>query len=141
MSEIDNLLDSTLDDLEDLPTFSPFSPGVHRVLATLDMKDINGKQVVELALKGLETLELATSTDAPIAEGDSSSTIFMLDNEFGRGNLKKVCTPLGVAMGTGVIREVIEQTTDVECLIVTSLRPDKNDKDRFYLNIKELNVV
>ena len=141
MSEIDDILDSTLDDLEDLPEFKPFSAGIHRVSVSMDLKDINGKTVPEMTLKGLETLELATATDEPIKEGDSSSVIFMMDNEYGRGNFKKVVTPLAVALGTSTNRETIEACKDVECVIITSLRADKNDKDRFYLNIKELNVV
>ena len=141
MSEIDALLDSTLDDLADLPEFKNFNPGVHRVLVTLSLKEVNKKNVIELSMKGLETLELVTPTDEPIKEGDSSSIIFMLDNEFGVGNFKKLATPIAEALGTTTNRETIEQCDDLECLIVTSLRVDKNDKDRFYLNVKELNVV
>ena len=141
MSEIDSLLDATLDDLDDLPEFKNFNPGVHRVLASFSIKGINNKDVVELAMKGLETLELANPTDEPIKEGDSSSVIFMLDNEFGVGNFKKIATPIAAALGTTTNRETIEQCKDVECLIVTSLRQDKNDKDRFHLNVKELNVI
>lgn len=141
MSEIDNLLDSTLDDLDDLPEFKNFNPGVHRVLATFTIKEVNKKDVIELSLKGLETLELTNPTDDPIKEGDSCSMIFMLDNEFGVGNFKRLATPIAAALGTTTNRETVEQCNDVECLIVTSLRADKNDKDRFYLNVKELNVV
>lgn len=139
---IDALLDSTLDELDDLPTFEPFPPGVHKVSATLNLKEVNDKQCVTLDLVGIETVELSDpSSDEPLKAGDVCNVLFMLDNEYGRGNLKKVCTPLGEALGTGVIREVIEQTNDMECLILTSIRIDKNDKDRTYLNIKELNVV
>ena len=141
MSEIDALLDSTLDDLADLPEFKNFNPGVHRVLATLSIKEVNGKDVIELSMKGMESLEMVNPTDEPIKEGDTSSVIFMLDNEFGVGNFKKIATPIAAALGTTTNRETIEQCDDLECLIVTSLRVDKNDKDRFYLNVKELNVV
>jgi len=141
-TDIDNLLDATLDDLEDLPSFQPFPAGVHKVLASLNMADINGNQAVELSLKGMETLELVDAANTvAIKEGDSSNTIFMLNNEYGRGNLKKVCAPIGVALGTGVIREVIEQCKDLECVVITSIRTDKNDPDKKYLNIKELQVV
>jgi hypothetical protein len=143
MSEIDSLLDSTLDDLEDLPTFEPFVPGVHRVLATLKLTEVNSKSCVEITLKGLETLELANPADAEkaIKEGDSCNTIFMLDNEYGRGNLKKVAMPIGEALGTTTIRDTVEQANDVECVVATAVRVDKSDPDRKYLNIKELNVV
>lgn len=141
-TEIDNLLDSTLDDLEDLPSFANYPPGVHKVLASLGMKEINGKKAVELSLKGIETIELvdAAGTEA-IKAGDESSMLFMLDNEFGRGKLKAVLAALADTIGSRNNREIIEGTKDVECLIVTSLRKDKNDPDKSYMNIKELQVV
>ena len=141
-TEIDSLLDSTLDDLEDLPSFANYPPGVHKVLASLGMKEINGKKAVELSLKGIETIELvdAAGTEA-IKAGDESSMLFMLDNEFGRGKLKAVLAALADTIGSRNNREIIEGTKDVECLIVTSLRKDKNDPDKSYMNIKELQVV
>ena len=142
MSDIDNLLDSTLDDLEDLPEFKAFPPGVHKVLISLDLKEVNDKQCVEMEMKALETVELAEPTkDTVLKEGDSCNILFMLDNEFGRGKLKAVATPLGEALDTSVLREVIEQAKGVECLVVTSLRKDKNDPDKKYTNVKELQVV
>jgi len=142
MSEVDNLLDATLDDLEDLPTFEPFSAGAHRCSATMELKEINGNKAVELSLKGLETIELSDPTSGKaIKEGDTSSVLFMLNNEFGLGNLKKVATPISVALGTVSIRDTIDACKDVEVVIISSLRKDKNDPDKFFMNIKELNVV
>ena len=140
-SDIDSLLDATLDDLEDLPSYDAYPAGVHRVLASLSFKEVNGNTVIELALKALETVELANPSDTALAEGAETSLIFMLNNEYGRGNLKKVATPIAAALGTGSIRDTVEAANDVECLIVTSLRADKNDKDKKYTNVKELQVV
>ncbi len=142
MSEIDDLLDSTLDDLEDLPEFKTFPAGVHRASATMELKEVNGVMSVELAFVGMETIELAEpSKDEPIKAGDTSNTLYKLDNEFARGKLKQVLKPLGEALGTSVTREIIEQTKEVEVVILTSIRVDKTDTDRKFLNIKELNVV
>lgn len=139
---IDNLLDATLDDLEDLPEFKAFPPGAHRCQATLAIKEVNDAQCIELSLKGIETLELTEPTkDTPIKAGDISSVLFKLDNEFGRGNLKKVAKPLAEALGTKTTRELVDQVKGVEVVVVTSLRKDKSDPDRHYLNIKELQVV
>lgn len=141
MSDIDSLLDATLDDLEDLPEFKPFPIGAHKVLVSLDLKKVNDKEGVELDMKAIETLELADTSDTPLKAGDSTSILFFLDNEFGRGNLKKVATPLGEALGVSKLREVIEAAKDVECVVVTSLRPDKRDPEKFYTNVKDLVVV
>lgn len=141
MSDIDSLLDSTLDDLKDLPEFKPFPAGAHNVAVSLSMKEINGANAVEMSLKLIDTIELADPQAEPAKPGDESSVLFMLNNEFGLGNLKKCCTPLSVALGTTSIRETVEAAQNVECAVITALRADKNDKDRFYLNIKELAVT
>lgn len=139
---VENLLDMTLDELEDLPEFKPYPAGVHKVLVSLEQKEVGGHPSVEVACKMIETVELANpTTDQAPAAGSEASMLCMLDNEFGRGALKAVATPIGVAMGVGVIREVIEQANDIECIIVSSIRPKKDDPDTVYLNIKELEVV
>jgi hypothetical protein len=141
MSDMNDLLDATLDDLEDLPEFKPFAPGAHRVLATMEEKEINGKQAIELSFKMMETLELADPQDEAPKEGDTSNTMFMLDNEYGRGNLKKCGKPFGDALGLTTLREIVEGVKEVECVIITSVRPDKNDPDKKYLQVKEIQVV
>lgn len=141
MSELDDLLDVTLDDLEDLPEFKPFAAGAHKVAATFEQKEINKKPAIELSFTLLETMELADPSDEPSKPGDTSNTMFMLDNEYGRGNLKKCATPFGEALGFSSIREIIEGVKDVECVILTGIRVDKNDPDKRYLQVKEIHVT
>lgn len=141
MSDLNNLLNVTLDDLADLPSFKPFAPGAHRVLATFGQKEVGGKVAVTLDFKLIETLELADPQDEMPKEGDTSNTMFMLDNEFGQGNLKKCATPFGVALNLSTLRDIVEQVKDVECIIITSVRTDKNEPDKKYLQVKEIDVV
>ena len=141
LDAMDNLLDATLDDLEDLPEFTPFKPGAHKVTASFDVKEINDKQAVELAFTLVETLELSDPQQEKDAPGHTSSTMFLLENEYGRGNLKKCAAPFGVALGFSTIREIVEGVKDVECLILTTVRKDKNDPDKVYLNVKEIQVA
>lgn len=140
--DINALLDAKLDDLEDLPEFKPFAAGTHKVLVSLAIKDINDDKAIEMAIKAIETLELANPTkDENIKEGDTTSVLFMLNNEIGRGKLKAIAKPLGASLGVSGLGEVVEQTKDIECLIVSSVRVDKQDPDRLYMNIKTLEVV
>lgn len=141
MSDLENLLDTKLDDLADLPSFAAFPRGAHSVKATFDMKEINDKPAVELNFVLVETLELSDPQDTAPSAGDTSNTMFMLGNEFGVGNLKKCAKPFQEALQLETIRDVIEQVKDVECVIVTGLRADKNDKDKFYLVVKEITVL
>lgn len=138
---MDDLLDSTLDDLEDLPEFKPFPVGAHRCLASLEVKEINGNAATELSLKAIETVELANASDEPVKEGDETSVLYMHNNEYGRGNLKKILASLADTIGSRNNREIIEGTKDVEVVVISSLRKDKNDDTKFHMNVKELQVV
>jgi hypothetical protein len=138
---VEDLLDGTLDDIDDLPEFKPFPPGSHAVKATLTIKEVNGKQAVELAMTAIATLELSNSAaDEPLKEGDQTSVLFMLDNEFGQGKMKKILAPLGEALGTRATREIIEQTTDMEVAVLTKVRRNRNDPDQVYTDVVELVV-
>jgi hypothetical protein len=140
--DVEALLDSTLDDLEDLPTFQAFPAGAHKALITLALKEVNDVMCVELTAEGIETLALTHPTkDSPIKEGDKASMLFMLNNEFGRGNLKLVAKPLAEALGTKTIAEVVEQAKGIEVVMATTVRKDKEDPDRSYMVIKEIQVV
>lgn len=144
MPELDNLdqiLDATLDDLDDLPEFKPFPAGGHKVLASFSVDKVNNKPVIKLDFKYIEKLELADPQDEVPKEGDVASTMFMLDNEYGVGNFKKCAAPFREALGFGSNREIVEGVKDVECIIITTIRKDKKDPDREYLNIKEIMVT
>jgi len=141
MSDLDSLLDTKLDDLADLPAFAVFPRGTHSVKASFEMKEINAKAAVELSFTMVETLELSDPQDAKPNGGDVSNTMFMLGNEYGVGNLKKCAKPFQEALQLETIRDVIEQVKDVECVITTSLRADKKDKEKFYLEVKDITII
>ena len=139
--DLTDLLDLELDDLEDLPEFKPFKAGAHRTKVTFEQKEINDKVAVELSLVLVETLELSDPQEEMDQPGHTCSTAFYLDNEFARGALKKCAIPLGVALGLSTIRDIVDNVKDVECIVLTKVRKDKNDPDKLYLDIKELQVV
>jgi hypothetical protein len=143
MSELDSLLDATLDDLADLPSFQPFPAGAHKVLATMEAKTINNKSTIELTLKHIEAMEYAgIVAEADMAKpGDTANTLYFLDNDIGQGKFKNVARVFGEALGGSSLREIVEQVTDIECVVITSVSIDKNDPDKKYLNIKELQVT
>ena len=104
MSDIlSGLLDSTLDDLADLPEFKTFQPGAHKVTINWEEKVINEHPSVEMKMKLIETLELADASGTPDAPGTETSVAFMLDNEIGQGKLKEVLKPIGAALSEGCL--------------------------------------
>ena len=141
MSDLDNLLDMTLDDIDDLPEFKSFPAGAYNLDVTLESKKVGDHPCVEMSLKLLEVVQLVSPTDTPPKEGDTSSILFMLDNKFGLGKLKAAVTPIAVALGVSSIREAAEQCKGMNCIAVLTVRQDKNDADKEYQGVKELQVV
>lgn len=141
MSDMDNLLDATLDDIADLPEFKPFPAGAHRCLLTLESKEIAGHPAVEATFTLQETIEQSNPEDAPSKPQDTANSAFFLDNEFGQGNLKKLVAPIAEALGYSTLREIVEGTKGVEVLIISAVQIDKNDDTKKYLKVKELQVV
>lgn len=145
MSDIENLLDATLDDLADLPEFKPYPDGAHQVLATMEAKTIGGKPAIELSFKLVETIELSSPVEegAEPKPGDQSNTLYFLDNEFGQGKFKKIAKVFKDALSLEgeTNRVIVEQVTDIECVIVSNVTIDKKDKTKHYLNVQELQVV
>lgn len=141
MSNLEDLLDCTLDDLEDLPTFEPFPPGAHKVSVTFEAKEVGGKAAVEVNFVMIETMELADPEGKEPKPGDKSNTLCFLDNQYGRGNLKKLAKPFQEAMGFSTIREVCDNVKDAEAVIISSIKPDKTDPNKLYLNVIEIQVA
>lgn len=140
MSDIDALLDATLDEIDDLPEFVTIPKGMHKVLATFKMGTNKDKPSVKLMLTYLETLELADPEAVAPAPGSMASVNYLLTNEYGLGNFKKVAAPFREALGLNTNRDIIDGVKDVEVAIETSLRADKNKEDVLYLEIKDLVV-
>jgi hypothetical protein len=142
MSEfnIDSLLDGTLDDLADAPEFKPFPAGSHKVMIAITQKVINKHPAFEVFMKAVETLELANADDTPLAPGATTSVAYMMDNEMGQGNFKKILASLSEHFGAKSNRDLIGDAQNLECVVVTKVRQNK-DKTQSYTEIVELGVV
>ena len=137
-SILNSLLDSSLYDLADLPAFKVIKPGAHKVIIDWEEKKINDHPALEMKLKLVETLELADPSSAPDEPGTESSVVFMLDNEFGQGNLKTVLKPIGAHLGIDKLVDIVTWSKGMEVTVITKQRKDKEDKDRVYLQVKSV---
>lgn len=142
MSEatVSDLLDADLNDLADLPEFKSLKDGTHKATINFAVKEINKKQAVEVKVKLVETLELVDTAEEVDAAGTESSVAYMLDNEFGQGNLKELLKPLGAHHGLTNLRAIMEASQGMEVTITTKKRKDKEDSTKFYFGIKNLVV-
>lgn len=141
MTSIDSLLDANLDDLADLPAFEVPPPGAYRAsIVGFEKKQIGTHPAVEIKLRLLETLELTNPSDTPVKEGTECSVAYMLDNEFGQGNLKKILTPLAVPTGCSKLSEIMAASAGLEVMVVTKKRSNK-EKTQEYLDIYKIEVL
>lgn len=139
-TNLDSLLDGTLDDLADLPEFKVFPAGAHRCTMKFERKEIGTHPAMELKLTLLETMELKEADEVAPNPGTESSVAFMLDNEFGVGNLKKILKPLAEHLGITKVSDIIAESAGLEVLVVTKIRQNK-EKTQNYLDVVSLQVI
>ena len=137
---LDSMLDVSLDDIADLPEFLVYPAGAYRVTVNFDAKKINEHPSVETKLKMLEVLELSDPSATPPEVGAKSSVAYMMDNEFGQGNFKKLVKPLCEHHGITNLAQVIAASQGMEVMVVTKQRMNK-DKTQTYLDIVSLAVL
>lgn len=139
MASIDNLLDTNLDDLVDLPDFAIYPSGSHRVTVQFSSKEVNGHPSVEMKMKAVETIELAdAAADHPLKPGTEGSCLFMLDNEFGQGSLKKILATFAANLGTSSLRDTMEQANGMEVVAVVKCKADKKDPSVMRMNVTKV---
>lgn len=146
---LDSLLDSSLEDLADAPTWQEFPPGVHRcIVEDVEQFKVDGnerKAGIKFKFKGLETVE-AQDPNKVIEPGQVTSVSFFLIHpndmvmKSGQGGFKEVMAATAEQFGAAPNRELMEKIKGAEVLIATDLRKDKKT-DREYLQLKGLSFA
>jgi hypothetical protein len=140
-------LDSSLDDIADLPGFATPPTGVYKVLLAkgMEQKVVADHPAIDMPMTIQEVLEVKPEALNPGEElpkiGDIASTVFMLDNDTGKGKLKEVLKPISAAVGETTVRAILEKTKGLELIVVMKRIQDKKDKDKYYSNIVKLEVA
>lgn len=132
-TQMDDLLDETLDDLADLPTSAPFPSGAHLAVMTLERQKDKPTTVIA-KFKYVSNMELVNPEATPPKAGDEAA-IFIhtkkkdgAKNEFGQGQLKQLVMPISERTGVKSINELIELTkAGVEVAIVTGIKKAKEE--------------
>lgn len=148
LDQSSDLLDMVLEDIADLPEFKNFPVGAYRCAVTMESKKIGAHPAVEVQLKLMEVLELANPEDTPPKESDTCNASFMLDNEYGLANFKKVAAKFADLAGSSQLRTIVDAVKDIDCTVLTGLRADKKynalpenaNSPRFFLELKEIAV-
>jgi len=143
-TSIDSLLDSTLDDLADLPEFKIFPAGAYNGSVKMTVKKMGENMGVELSFTNNEVVELSDPTAEAPAAGATTSVGFLLNNEFGQGDLKKTLTSIkeGLGLPDGMTsREMMEAAEGTVCMVVFGVRTDKKDATKQYQALKSVTVL
>lgn len=140
MAQIENLdLDNlSIDDIEDLPEFGAFPAGTYIVDFKLARKTVANHPSVEASMKLIAVQELADATEVEPKEGSETSILYMLDNEFGLGNFKKLAKVVRESQGCGsTVTEIVEAASAGLSAVVT-LTAKKDKSDVLRNNIREI---
>ena len=147
-TDLDMLLDGTLDDLADIPEFKAWPNGAHRANIKWDIKEIGNQHCPVLDMIAIETMELTDAVnDQPLVAGTTTNIAFMFKtkegkpNEIGQGQFKEVMKSLAAHFGEKSNRELMEESNGCEVLVVTKVRKDKNNPDKTYTSLENLQVV
>ena len=126
-------LDETLDDLADAPSTALWPNGAHQATLKINRGKKAGSYMVNMTYIG--AVELSNPSDQEPAEGDQS-TVFIhtkkkdgTANDYGQGQLKKILQPIGAALQTNSISEILEATkSGLEVIVVTKVKASRDEK-------------
>lgn len=137
--DVSDLLDSSIDDLADLPEFATFPAGAHSAKISFSWKKVNEQRALEVKLTAIETQELANpQEDTPLTAGTETTVLYIWGNEFAQGKIKPILVALGKHHGLSNVVQIIEASQGMEVVVVTKVRQNK-DKTQSYTDL--VNVV
>jgi len=143
---LDQLLDTSISDLADLPEFKQPPAGAHRCYFNLAIKEINKEPALVMNFKVIETLELEDpENDKPLEAGDEFDISSIMTNKFGQGLVKsvaaKACATQGVDPETASLGQSFAPYIGGEVIAFTGLQVDKKDKSktpRHFVTLKDI---
>ena len=108
-------------------------------------KSVNKHPAIEMAMTMKEILDLPEENldegEEPPKPEDVATQVFMLDNEYGAGNFKKIAKPISAELGTKTIRELLEQSVGLELTIAVKRRKGKKGTEQEDKNFMDITNV
>ena len=154
MTDMLNLLDSSVEELAALERFTPIPAGTHKLRLDWSFPEHDTQVVVQLKLTVVEPLEMANSSEPVPEPGKSGNIRFPLQNKdgspimskagkpmtMGQGQLKEVISVLQPTFGGGTVKEVIDNSQGAEVVATLKVRKSKDDPDVQFNEIKAILV-
>lgn len=146
---VEDLMDSALDDIADLPAFEVPPVGHYKLRVSLEKKTVNDKPAITANLEVMEVFELKDANDAKPEVGAKFSQLFMMDNEFGQGGFKEFCKPIAAGLGLNrpKVSELISTIQNIQIAATVKHRVHKDDKgkpkeeQRVYANLQNVTLA
>ena len=144
-----NVLDVSLDDIEDLPSYDCPPNGTYQLLVNANTKVFDGKdgkpdsQCVVFEYEITDVIELADKVGTQTAKaGDKFNELFGLGSEDGIKWLKKAILPYAAHFGISNFRELVQDKIQQVVIVATIKgRKDKNDPDKRYAQVSNVNIA
>jgi hypothetical protein len=151
MSNQDNndlsILDISLDDIEDLPGFEVPPEGEYVLQVTAATKTVSDKIAVEMAYEVKECTKKNNDTDPDPVVGTKFSVLYFLQGKpdsvkISKGRLKLLLAEIAEQTGEGNLLVLIRDHLAGAVVTATvKRRADKEDKERFFADVKNLRLV
>jgi hypothetical protein len=141
-------LDTSLDDIDDLPGFAALPTGAYNVVLPkgFEVKMVNNSKSVEMAMTVKEVVEIVEDSldegESLPKEGDIATMLFQLDNSTGAGLFKQAAAPIRAASGANTLREVIEASKGMELTVIIKRRKGKGENEgRNFMSLVQVSVL
>ena len=148
--DFDSLLDKSIDDLKDLPSFEIPDTGVYKLRVSLETKAINDMPTVIAHYVVREVVELADSSipeEQRAKAEDKFDVPFFLkgkdgsESETGYGFLKEFLQPFEGHFNekhVGKLVRLLAESVDITATVVKKQR--KDDKEKFQAQVKDITI-
>lgn len=140
-------LDSTLDDITDLPSFKTFPTGAFQVALEngMEWKKIGEHPAIQAAMTLKGVVELngdLEEGETPPKVGDIATVAFLLDNPTGAGFFKAFADPLRAVVGNVSVRNLLTACKGMDLLVVVKRVHGKGDKkDQLFNQVVKVAVI
>ena len=135
-----NLLDKSIDDIEDLAGFAVPTNGLYSLKFQTKLKEVNDKPCVEANFEVIAAVELddpSTENDPANKPGTKFSMLFQIENDMAVSRLKEMMAPAAQHYNEGNMLVLCRDVCANESIVVAKVkrRIDKKDPDKVYANV------
>ena len=142
------LLDMTMDEIEDLPGFEVPYNGDYLLKLTSQTKVVNDKPALECTFEVIECLKKDNDADPDSKEGDKFSKLFFLKNDdpeklkIQLGFLKQFVAGVAEQVGEGNLAVLFRDHLASAVVQATVKRKvDKEDKEKVFAEVKNMRLA